>query len=322
MEKVTQAQSNPFPFSDSNKRYHTYDYALKRIFGCKCRKIPIDAGFTCPNIDGMCGIGGCIYCSERGSGDFACQPMLPIREQYDRQRQQIQKWRTGKCIPYFQAHTNTYAPVSTLRRLFEEAISFPEAVGLNLATRADCLEPEKVALLSELAEKTVLTVELGLQTCHDETAKRIRRGHTFRQFCDGYHRLRQASEKIRIAIHIIDGLPGESAEDMRQTAAACARLHPDQIKIHLLHVLENTPLANMYRNGDYTPLSLDAYVQIVVDQLELLPPEIVIGRLTGDGAAKDLLAPDWSRRKLAVLNAIDRELYLRQSWQGRLFIPL
>lgn len=311
---------HPFRFTDGSKRYHTYDYWLKSTFGGKCAKIPLDAGFTCPNLDGRCGVGGCIYCSGRGSGDFAEESTIPLREQYDRQRAILsKKWPTERCIPYFQARTNTYAPAEVLRPLFEEALTWPGVVGLNIATRADCLPEETVALLAELSEKTVLTVELGLQTAHDATAAAINRGHTYADFLDGYIRLRMGAPKALICVHLIFGLPGETEEDMLETVRRVAELRPDQVKIHLLHVLKGTVLSDLYGAGKYVPMDKDGYVSVVVKALELLPPETVVARVTGDGAAQDLLAPLWSRRKREVLNAIDRRLAELDTVQGRLF---
>lgn len=309
---------NPFPYSDTNKRYNTYDYWLRSTFGGKCAKIPLDGGFTCPNLDGRCGRGGCIYCSGRGSGDFAESPVLPLRVQYDRQRERLShKWSVERCIPYFQARTNTYASAERLRAMFEEVLAYPGAVGLNIATRADCLPEDVVALLKELSERTVLTVELGLQTVHDDIAARINRGHTFNEFLDGYTRLRAGAPKALTCVHLIFGLPGEGEADMLETVRRVAALHPHQVKIHLLHVLRGTVLGEMYERGDYVPVEKEAYVSTVVRALELLPPETVIARLTGDGAAEDLLAPLWSRRKREVLNAIDQLMVKRQTWQGK-----
>ncbi len=308
---------NPFPYTDTNKRYHTYDYWLKSTFGGKCAKIPLDAGFSCPNLDGRCGTGGCIYCSGRGSGDFAESATVPLREQYDRQREFLaKKWPTERCIPYFQARTNTYAPVEVLRPLFEEVLTYPGVVGMNIATRADCLPAETVALLRELSEKTVLTVELGLQTAHDATAALIGRGHTYADFLDGYTRLREGAPRALVCVHLIFGLPGEDEAAMLETARRVAELRPDQVKIHLLHVLRGTALGEMYEAGAYTPMEKDAYIATVVKALELFPPEVVVARLTGDGAAEDLLAPQWSRRKREVLNGIDRLLSVMDTWQG------
>jgi radical SAM protein (TIGR01212 family) len=315
--KKTQRNSNPYKYTDSNKRYYTYDYYLRQTFGGKCAKIPIDAGFTCPNIDGSCGVGGCIYCSGRGSGDFAELPSLSVSEQYESVRSKLSaKWTTERTIPYFQAHTNTYAPTERLRQLYEEALMQEGVVGLNIATRADCLSDETVAYLAELAERTVLTVELGLQSSNDKTAEIINRGHDFAAFCDGFERLRRASEKINICVHIIFGLPKESDDDMMQTVKDVAYLHPNQVKIHLLHVIRGTAMARMYESGEYIPLEKERYVSLVADAIELLPEDIVIARLTGDGMAEDLLAPDWSRKKVSVINDIDKLLYERGSIQG------
>lgn len=308
---------NPFPYTDGSKRYHTYDYWLKSTFGGKCAKIPLDAGFSCPNLDGRCGVGGCIYCSGRGSGDFAEVSSVPLREQYDRQREFLaKKWPTERCIPYFQARTNTYAPVEVLRPLFEEVLTYPGVVGMNIATRADCLPDETVSLLRELSEKTVLTVELGLQTTHDRTAAAINRGHTYADFLEGYTRLREGAPRVLVCIHLIFGLPGEDEADMLETVRRVAELRPDQVKIHLLHVLRGTALGETYESGGYTPMEKDAYMTTVVKALELLPPEVVVARLTGDGAAADLLAPLWSRRKREILNGIDRLLSVTDTWQG------
>lgn len=319
-EKKTQRNSNPYKHTDSNKRYFTYDYYLRREFGGKCAKIPLDAGFSCPNIDGRCAIGGCIYCSARGSGDFAESAQLSIREQYDITRAKLSsKWSTERCIAYFQAHTNTYAPTEVLRERFEEALALPGVVGLNIATRADCLEESTVEYLAELADRTTLCVELGLQSSNDATAELINRGHDFAAFLDGYSRLRTASEKIQICVHIIFGLPGESREEMLRTVSDVAALAPDQVKIHLLHVLRGTPMADMYERGEYLPLEKEEYVSLVVEAIERLPEDTVVARVTGDGMADDLLAPLWSVKKVSVINDIDKELFSRNTWQGRLF---
>ncbi len=314
----TQRETNPFVHSDSNKRYYTYDYYLRRTFGGKCAKIPLDIGCTCPNIDGTRGKGGCIYCSARGSGDFAAPCSLPLAEQYAKGREMMsRKWETVRTIPYFQAHTNTYAPVDHLRKKFTEALDFDGVVGINIATRADCLNGEILTLLAELAEQTVLTVELGLQSTNDRTAERINRCHTYAEFCAGYHALRSASSKLQIGVHLINGLPGESFADMERSATDVAALHPDQVKLHLLHVLRGTRLAELYRSGEYTPMTEEDYVSVVAHQLTLLPPETVIGRITGDGAAEELLAPLWSLRKVNVINAIDKYMYAHDLWQGK-----
>jgi len=319
--KRTQRNTNPYEFTDTNKRYYTYDYYLRRTFGGKCAKIPIDAGFTCPNIDGRCGVGGCIYCSSRGSGDFAERAEVSIAEQYERGRERISsKWDVTRCIPYFQAHTNTYAPIEVLREKYEEALALDGVVGLNIATRADCIDPEIAEYLADIANRTVLTVELGLQTSDDTVADFINRGHSFADFCRGYRLLREASEKINICVHIIFGLPGEDREGMMRTVRDVAALEPDQVKIHLLHVIRGTRMAEIYESGEYTPLGKEEYVALVADAIELLPPETVVARVTGDGMADELLAPEWSRKKVSVINDIDKLLFARDSFQGKSYL--
>ena len=316
--KETQVTKNPYKNSDTNKRYYTYDYYLRKTFGAKCMKIPIDAGFTCPNIDGRCAWGGCIYCSPRGSGDFAEDSTIPTDEQFELVKAQLSsKWKTDKFIPYFQAHTNTYAPAPIVREKIEPVMKKEGVVGLNIATRADCLEPDVLEYLKELAERTVLTVELGLQSAHDETAKIINRGHTYADFVEGYEKLRRTSDKINICVHIIFGLPGEDREMMLTSVREVARLQPEQIKIHLLHVIRGTALAEMYLDGRYTPLTMDEYVDVVTQALTLLPPDTVMGRLTGDGMQSELLAPEWSRKKTVVINNIDKRMYELNLVQGQ-----
>ncbi len=316
--KIKQSDVNPFKNSDSNKRYYTYDYYLKKTFGGKCMKIPLDAGFTCPNIDGRCSVGGCIYCSPRGSGDFAEESVIPVEEQFEIVKKQLEsKWKTDKYIPYFQAHTNTYAPLDKIKEKIEPIMKKEGVVALNIATRADCLEDDVVEYLASLAERTVLTVELGLQTVHDETAFYINRGHTFDDFLSGYEKLRRASENINICVHLIFGLPGESGEMMLESVKKVALLEPDQVKFHLLHVLKNTKLGEIYETGEYIPMEMDDYVRTVALALTYLPPETVVGRLTGDGMQSELLAPDWSRKKTVVINNIDKLMFSENLWQGK-----
>ena len=319
-KKIKQADMNPYEYSDTNKRYQTYDYWLKKTFGGKCMKLPVDAGFTCPNIDGKCSVGGCIYCSSRGSGDFAQSSEISVTEQLKITKEQLlSKWKTDRCIPYFQAHTNTYAPLSELKEKYEEALSFDGVVGLNIATRADCLPDDVVEYLAKIAERTVLTVELGLQTAHDSTAFKINRGHTFEEFVYGYNKLRAASEKINICVHLIFGLPEEDREMMMESVRALAIMRPDQVKFHLLHVIEGTALSDMYRAGEYTPMEREEYIDALCEALTLMPKETVIGRITGDGMQSSLLAPEWSRRKTAVINDIDKRMFERNLYQGMNF---
>ena len=315
--KIKQKDINPFGNSDSNKRYYTYDYYLKKTFGGKCMKIPLDAGFTCPNIDGRCSVGGCIYCSPRGSGDFAAESVIPVAEQFEIVKAQLSsKWKTDKYIPYFQAHTYTYAPLSVIREKVESVMGKEGVVALNIATRADCLEDDVVGYLSELAERTVLTVELGLQTVHDGVALAINRGHTYADFLAGYRKLREASDKINVCVHLIFGLPGEDREMMLESVRQVASLSPDQVKFHLLHVIRGTRLAEIYEGGGYTPMEMEEYVDTVAEALTYLPPDVVVGRLTGDGMQSELLAPEWSRKKTIVINNIDKAMFSRNLWQG------
>ncbi len=304
---------SPFKFSDDNKRYHTLNYYNKTRFGRKIYKAVVDAGFTCPNIDGSKGRGGCIFC-DGGSGYFTTG-CISVTEQLKRERERIAvKNSDAEIVAYFQAHTNTYADIDTLRRAYMEAETFGVS-GISIATRGDCITPEIIALFSELS--VPVTVELGLQSVHDSTAEVINRGHTYAEFLQGYELLRPAG--IRTCVHIINGLPGETAEMMLETAEKLGRLRPDGVKIHLLHVIKGTKLAEMYENGIYTPLTKEEYIDITVRQLELLPPETVIERITGDGDKSKLLAPLWSMDKISVLGGIDKAQAERDSWQGKRF---
>lgn len=309
---------NPFRYSNTNKRYHTFTYFLEQKFGRKVAKISLDAGFTCPNIDGSKGVGGCTYCSARGSGDFAGDQSLSLREQFEQVRQVMdQKWPDAVYIPYFQAHTNTYAPLEILKEKFEEALSFPDVVGLAIATRADCITDEIADYLGELAQRTYLEVELGLQSVHDVTGERINRCHSYADFLEGYQKL--ADRGINICVHIIDGLPGEDREMILETARRLSHLKLHSIKIHLLHVLKGTVMEQQLAEGQFCLLTREEYVGIVCDQLELLPPQMVIQRVTGDGERESLVGPEWSLKKLCVMNEIDKELVRRNSFQGKNF---
>lgn len=310
--------NNPFEFSDDNKRYHTYNYYLKKRFGQKVFKVPLNGDMGCPNRDGTKGRGGCIYCSAKLSGDFAGKPEEDIVTQYNHMREKMHyKWRGGKFIPYFQAGSNTYADVKTLEMLYKTALSLNDAVGISIATRADCIDGEKAKLLGELSGQTYLTVELGLQTVHNKTAEKINRCHSYEDFLEGYNLLRDNG--VNVCVHIINGLPDETHEMMLQTAYELSRLDIHMIKIHLLHVLKNTVLGEMFLKGEYTPMEKEDYINTVCDQLEILPKEVIIARLTGDGAKEELLAPMWSRDKKSVMNGIDKELARRGSYQGRLY---
>lgn len=321
---------NPFPYSDTNKRYHTYDYYLRHRYGTKCARIPIDAGFSCPN-RGPGGEGGCTYCSARGSGDFCADTLLPPQAQFAHEYERLcEKW--GKrlpAIPYFQAFSGTFAPIERLREIYEAVSDYRLADGsraeipaLIIATRPDCLCEEVVAYLSTLAARYDLTVELGLQSAHDATLRRIRRGHDFDTFCRGYRALSEAG--IAVCVHVINGLPteGGTIEDraqMIETVSRLAALRPAFVKIHALHILRGTQMEQEYLRGEIRLLSMEEYVSIVCEQLTLLPPTTVVCRLTGDGAQDALIAPQWTKNKRAVLASIDRTLAREQRYQGMAF---
>lgn len=298
------------------KRYLTFNEHLRNKFGGKVFKISLDAGFTCPNRDGTLSSGGCIYCSERGSGDFAGEVDLSIREQFLEVKERMsKKWPNANYIAYFQAYTNTYAPVEYLREVYEDALAQENVVGLSIATRPDCLPEDVLDYLEELNQRTYLWVELGLQSIHERTMDLIRRGHDYAQFLEGLYSLR--SRGIQGCVHIILGIPGETKSEMMETALAVSKMPIQGIKIHLLHVLKGTALAELYQLQPFSFMTKEEYVTLVVDILEILPPEMVIQRLTGDGPPNDLVGPLWSRKKWEVLNAIDAELERRDTWQGK-----
>ena len=306
---------NKFKYSLDNKRYHTWNYYLRRTFGEKVFKVSLNGGFTCPNIDGTKSVGGCTYCSSLGSGDFAGNPEKSIHEQFSEVKAQLhKKWHDAKYIAYFQANTNTYAPVSVLREKFEPVLNEENVVGLSIATRADCLPDDVLDYLSELNGKTNLFVELGLQSVSDETGRKINRAHTYEEFLQGYNLLRERG--IKTCVHLIVGLPGENRDMILKSALTVARLHPHSIKLHLLHILKGTVMAEQYARGEFDVLSRDEYVNLIVDILELIPEDTVIQRLTGDGGRDSLIAPLWSLKKFVVLNEIDKEMERRDCYQG------
>ena len=308
----------PFPYSDDNKRYHTVNYYLKHRFGKKVAKLPLNGGFTCPNRDGTCGFGGCTYCSGSASGDFAGDPALSVTAQLSQMKKIYeQKWPNSLFIPYFQAGSGTYAPVPRLRNLYEEALSFPDVVGLSVATRPDCLPDEVLDLLEEFSRRTFLTVELGLQTVHDQTAAAIHRGHDLSCFVEGCRKL--SRRNIPFCVHIINGLPGETEEMMLETARFVGRLRPFAVKIHLLHLLRGTVMGEEYLKNPFPLMEKEQYVSLVCEQLRVLPPETVVERVTGDGDRKALIGPMWSLRKREVLNAIDQKMAQLDAMQGDRF---
>lgn len=313
MNEIQQANA---PLLWGDKRYHTWNYHLRQQFGEKVFKVMLDAGFTCPNRDGTITTGGCTFCSARGSGDFAGWRRDDLVTQFNEVRErQHKKWPDAKYIGYFQAYSNTYAPVDVLRDYYEIILQQENVVGLSIATRPDCLPDDVVELLAELNKKTYLWIELGLQTIHESTSQLINRAHDTACYYEGVEKLRKHG--IRVCSHIIFGLPGETEEMMMETAQAVAHMDVQGIKIHLLHLLRKTPMVKQYEAGLLKFLEQDQYVRLIADALEILPPEMVVHRLTGDGPPDLLIGPMWSRKKWEVLNAIDAELKQRDTWQGK-----
>jgi radical SAM protein (TIGR01212 family) len=279
-------------------------------------KVSLNAGLSCPNIDGTVGKGGCIYCSNSGSGEFAGNKNDDIITQFNEiKKMMLKKWPNAKYIGYFQAHTNTYAPVETLKKLYEPILQQENVVGLNIATRPDAISDECLKYLEELNKKTYLTIELGLQTIHKKTTKIINRCHTLECFENMVKKLRE--KNINVVVHIINGLPYETKEDMIKTAKYLNTLDIQGIKIHMLSVIKNTKLEKLYQLKPFHILTEEEYIDIVINQLENLSPEIVINRITGDPKLDDLIQPTWLIKKFCVLNNIDKEMVKRNTYQGK-----
>lgn len=308
-----------FPYSDDpNKRYHTWNYALRQQFGEKIFKVPIDGGFDCPNRDGTVAKGGCTFCSVSGSGDMIVAPSDPLPLQFQKEIQLMhQKWPTvDQYIVYFQNFTNTHAPVDVIRHRFEQVVNEKGVVGLSIGTRPDCLPDKVVNYLAELNERFYLWVELGLQTTFEETSAAINRAHDYQTYLDGVAKLRKHG--IRVCTHLINGLPGETPAMMRENVRRTIQDSDIQgIKLHLLHLMTNTKMMRDYNEGRLQLMSKEAYVSVICDQLEMIPPEIVIHRLTGDAPFETIIGPMWSLKKWEVLNAIDAEMKRRNSYQGK-----
>lgn len=287
-------------------KYTTLNNYLKERFGEKVYKIALNGGFTCPNRDGTIDTRGCIFCSKGGSGDFAESPDLTITEQIENGKKRLEKKiKNGKYIAYFQAFTNTYAPVERLRAIYEEAINHPDIVALSIGTRPDCLGDEILALLDELNKIKPIFVELGLQTINEDTARYIRRGYTLEVYDKAVANLHKIG--INVVTHIILGLPNENKEDMLKSVEYACTV-TDGIKLQLLHILKGTDLAKDYEQGKFEVLTLEQYTEIIKECVQIIPKNVVIHRLTGDGAKKDLIAPLWSADKKTVLNTINRAL--------------
>lgn len=304
------------PLLWGNKRYHTLNHYYRELFGEKIFKVSLDGGFTCPNRDGTVTRGGCIFCSARGSGDFAGDRRLTLKQQFKEIRDQLhQKWPKAKYIGYFQAFSSTYAPAPLLKEMYDTILEEEGVVGLSIATRPDCLPDDVLDVLEETNQKTKLWVELGLQTIHEHTQQLINRAHSYDVFLEGVEKLRE--RKIDVVVHNILNLPGESIEEMMETAHAVARLPIQGLKIHMLHLLKKTPMMKMYNEGKLQFMDRDSYIQLIVDMLEILPSDLVIHRLTGDGPRDLLVEPLWTLKKWEVLNGIDQELERRNTWQGK-----
>lgn len=287
--------------------YLSFNKYLKDKFGQKVYKISLDGGFTCPNRDGKAGTRGCIFCSKGGSGDFAESREMSITEQIENGKKKVEKKiKSGKYIAYFQAFTNTYAPVETLRQKYEEAINHPDIVALSIATRPDCLGDDVLRLLDEMNKIKPVFIELGLQTIHQKSAKYIRRGYDLSVYDKAVRDLKKIG--VNVVVHVILGLPNESENDMLETVKYVCESGANGIKLQLLHVIDGTDLANDYEKGLFKTLEFDEYVNLIVKCVKIIPKDIVIHRLTGDGAKKDLIAPLWSADKKRVLNAINKAL--------------
>ncbi len=298
-----------FKYSLDNKRYHTLNYYYKNLFNEKIIKISLNAGFSCPHLKS----GGCIYCSNLGSGEYAGNKNDDLITQFNEGKKLMSKWQ-GKYIGYFQARTNTYAPLNILKEKYETILKLDDVIGLAIATRPDSISEECLEYLSELNKKTFLTVELGLQTIHEKTALLINRGHSLDCFVDMVNKLRE--KNINVVIHIINGLPYETKDMMIETVKFLNKLDIQGIKIHMLHILKNTKLEKIYKSNPFSLLTKDQYIEIVCEQLRYLRPEIVIHRLTGDPKEDDLIEPKWTLKKIDVLNGIDKYMKKNNIFQG------
>ena len=304
-----------FKYTLDNKRYHTLNYFYKTKFGTKVFKVSLNGGFSCPNLDGKIGFGGCIYCSKSGSGEFGGDKNKSLTEQFNEMIEVVNKHHIPcKYIGYFQARTNTYAPVKELREKYEEVLRIPDVIGLNIATRCDAISDECLDYLEKLSKRTFLTIELGLQTIHEETSRLINRCHTVEQFDEMVHKLRERN--INVVVHIINGLPFETEEMMLDTVRHLNALDIQGIKIHMLHIIQDTGMANLYEKAHFHVLSKEEYIDIVVKELEMLDPKIVINRITSDPDKETLIEPRWLCEKCQLLNDIDKEMVKRNTYQG------
>ena len=306
---------NKFKYTSDNKRYHTLTYYYKEKFNSKVCKVSLNANFTCPNIDGKVGIGGCIYCSKLGSGEYAGNPKEDLITQFEKGKKTMQrKWPNAKFIAYFQANTNTYAPIERLKECFEPFINRDDCIGLSIATRSDSITDECLDYLEDISKRTYLIVELGLQTIHEKTSKLINRCSSLDNFDKMVKILKMRN--INVVVHIINGLPYETEDMMIDTVKHLNDLNIDGIKIHMLGVLKDTPLEKYYQKHKFHILTKEEYVNIVVKQLEYLNPKIVIHRLTEDPKQDDIIEPTWLTKKFTILNEIDKIMSTRNLYQG------
>lgn len=301
------------------KRYHSLNYFLRQKFGQKVFKISLDGGFSCPNRDGKVGYGGCIFCSERGSGDYAGNRDISIHNQFEDIKEMMKsKWKKGKYIAYFQAYTNTYAPIEILRKRYYEALKEKDVVSIAIATRPDCLDDEVLDLLEEINKKYYLWIELGLQTSNDNIARKINRGYDLNTFEKAIENLKKRN--IDFVVHTIFGLPEETKEDMLKTVDYVAHTGAKGIKFHLLHLMKDTPLVDLYEKGELEFMSKDEYINLICESIQRIPLDMVIHRLTGDAPRNLLIEPTWSLKKWEILNAIDNCMKDNGYYQGRKFI--
>ena len=306
---------NKFKYTSDNKRYHTLTYYYKEKFNSKVCKVSLNANFTCPNIDGKVGIGGCIYCSKLGSGEYAGNPKEDLITQFEKGKKTMQrKWPNAKFIAYFQANTNTYAPIERLKECFEPFINRDDCIGLSIATRSDSITDECLDYLEDISKRTYLIVELGLQTIHEKTSKLINRCSSLDNFNKMVKKLKMRN--INVVVHIINGLPYETEDMMIDTVKHLNDLNIDGIKIHMLGVLKDTPLEKYYQKHKFHILTKEEYVNIVVKQLEYLNPKIVIHRLTEDPKQEDIIEPTWLTKKFTILNEVDKIMSTRNLYQG------
>ncbi len=304
-----------FKYSLDNKRYHTLTYHNKQKYNSKVVKINLNAGFTCPNIDGTVGYGGCIYCSKTGSGEFSGNINDDLITQFYKIKKVMdRKWPNSKYIAYFQSHTNTYAPLLELKQKYETILNLKEVIGLTIATRCDSITDEVLDYLNKLNKKTNLVIELGLQTIHEKTSILINRGHNLEQFTKMVKKLQ--ARNIEVVVHIINGLPFETKHMMLDTIKYLNKLKINGIKLHMLNVLRDTPLEELYKKTNFHILTKEEYIDIVINQLELLDEKIVIHRLTTDPDPKDLIEPNWTVKKFCILNDIDKQMTIRKTYQG------